>query len=111
MSMSVPSFPPLRGLSSRFRMFGHRPMLVGLALLLVADSAAYTGGSPRLPLASRARPALAVLGQDAADEVLSRRLAEESTGTLLGATALVAGAHRCPRRGGRVSRSAGLSRE
>ena len=109
--MSVPSFPPLRGLSSRFRMFGHRPMLVGLALLLVADSAAYTGGSPRLPLASRARPALAVLGQDAADEVLSRRLAEESTGTLLGATALVAGAHRCPRRGGRVSRSASLSRE
>ena len=97
MSMSVPSFPPLRGLSSRFRMFGHRPMLVGLALLLVADSAAYTGGSPRLPLASRARPALAVLGQDAADEVLSRRLAEESTGTLLGATALVAGAHRCPK--------------
>ena len=92
-------------------MFGHRPMLVGIALLLVADSAAYTGGSPRLPLASRARPALAVLGQDAADEVLSRRLAEESTGTLLGATALVAGAHRCPRRGGRVSRSASLSRE
>ena len=66
-------------------------MLLGLALLLVADSAAYTGGSPRLPLASRARPALAVLGQDAADEVLSRRLAEESTGTLLGATALSMG--------------------
>jgi hypothetical protein len=76
--------------------------LVGLVLLLVADSDAYTGAAPaRRALASRSRPALALLGQDAADEVLSRRLAEGSTGTLLGATALVAGAHAFPRRGGR----------
>ena len=82
--------------------------LVGLVLLLVADSDAYTGAAPaRRALASRSRPALALLGQDAADEVLSKRLAAESTGTLLGATALVAGAHRCPRRGGRVRRHPG----
>ena len=82
--------------------------LVGLlVLLLVADSAAYTGAAPsRRALASRSRPAL-LLGQDAADEVLSKRLEAGGGGTLLGATALVAGAHGCPRRGGRVRRHTG----
>ena len=90
------------------KVFARMRSLVGLVLLLVADSAAYTGAAPaRRALASRSRPALALLGQDAADEVLSKRLAAESTGTLLGATALVAGAHRCPRRGGHVRRHPG----
>ena len=102
---------PLSGYLRMFeRVEGVRAMrsLVGLlVLLLVADSAAYTGAAPsRRALASRSRPAL-LLGQDAADEVLSKRLEAGGGGTLLGATALVAGAHGCPSGGGRVRRHAG----
>lgn len=70
-----------------------RLLVLAILLVLLPDSAAYTGAA-NARISSRSRPALA-LQQLTPDEVLSKRLAAGSQGTLLGATALVAGAHCC----------------